>query len=57
MISCSPIVALEVNDFDFHPNGSGQALTRRGKTDAEGHGRVAYLAHDDTMVESMAPAC
>jgi len=25
----------------FHPNGTGQALIRRGKTDADGQGRVA----------------
>jgi len=37
-------VALEVRDIDFHPNGTGQALIRRGKTDAEGQGRVAYLS-------------
>jgi integrase len=35
--------ALEVTDIDFHPNGTGQALIRRGKTDAEGQGRMAYL--------------
>ena len=38
------LVALEVRDIDFHPNGTGQALIRRGKTDAEGQGRVAYLS-------------
>src|SRR5258708_4529554 len=38
------LVALEVPDIDFHPNGTGQALIRRGKTDAEGQGRVAYLS-------------
>jgi hypothetical protein len=37
-------VALEVRDIDFHPDGTGQALIRRGKTDAEGQGRVAYLS-------------
>jgi hypothetical protein len=37
-------VALEVRDIDFHPNGTGQALIRRGKTDATGQGRVAYLS-------------
>jgi integrase len=42
----SELVALEVNDIDFHPNGSGQALIRRGKTDAEGQGRVAYLSRE-----------
>ena len=38
------LVALEVRDIDFHPNGTGQALIRRGKTDATGQGRVAYLS-------------
>jgi integrase len=38
------LVALEVRDIDFHPNGTGQALIRRGKTDTEGQGRVAYLS-------------
>jgi len=38
------LVALEVRDIDFHPNGTGQALIRRGKTDAIGQGRVAYLS-------------
>ena len=38
------LVVLEVRDIDFHPDGTGQALIRRGKTDAEGQGRVAYLS-------------
>src|ERR1700678_2957677 len=38
------LVALDVRDIDFHPNGTGQALIRRGKTDATGQGRVAYLS-------------
>src|SRR3984957_16536896 len=40
------LVALEVRDIDFRPNGTGQALIRRGKTDAEGQGRVAYLSRE-----------
>jgi integrase len=40
------LAALEVKDIDFHPNGSGQALIRRGKTDAEGQGRLAYLSRE-----------
>src|SRR5271168_1157213 len=40
------LVALEVADIDFHPNGTGQALIRRGKTDAIGQGRVAYLSRE-----------
>ena len=42
----SELVALEVRDIEFLPNGSGQALIRRGKTDAEGQGRVAYLSRE-----------
>jgi site-specific recombinase XerD len=34
------LVALEVRDIDFLPNGTGQALIRRGKTDASGQGKV-----------------
>src|ERR1700686_3983272 len=37
------LVALEVRDIEFWPNGTGQALIRRGKTDAMGQGRVAYF--------------
>src|SRR3984957_9878276 len=40
------LVALEINDIDFHPDGTGHALIRRGKTDAEGQGRVAYLSRE-----------
>ena len=38
------LVALAVRDIDFHPDGTGRALIRRGKTDAEAQGRVAYLS-------------
>jgi integrase len=37
---------VDYQDIDFHPNGTGQALIRRGKTDAEGQGRVAYLSRE-----------
>src|SRR5271163_3703071 len=40
------LVALDCKDIDFHPDGTGQALIRRGKTDAEGQGRVAYLSRE-----------
>jgi integrase len=40
------LVALAVRDIDIHPDGTGQALIRRGKTDAEGQGRVAYLSRE-----------
>jgi integrase len=40
------LVALEVRDIDFHPDNTGQALIRRGKTDSEGQGRAAYLSRE-----------
>jgi integrase len=40
------LAALELRDIEFRPNGTGQALIRRGKTDAEGQGRVAYLSRE-----------
>jgi integrase len=40
------LVALEVRDIDFHPDGTGQALIRRGKTDPQGQGRAAYLSRE-----------
>jgi integrase len=40
------LVALELRDIDFHPDGTGQALIRRGKTDPEGQGRAAYLSRE-----------
>jgi integrase len=40
------LVALEIRDVDFHPDGTGQALIRRGKTDLEGRGRAAYLSRE-----------
>ena len=40
------LVALEVRDIDLRPDGTGHALIRRGKTDAEGQGRVAYLSRE-----------
>ena len=42
----SELVALELSDIEFWPNGTGQALIRRSKTDAEGQGRVAYLSQE-----------
>jgi integrase len=40
------LVALEVKDIEFLPDGTGQALIRRGKTDQAGEGRVAYLSKE-----------
>jgi integrase len=42
----SELVALDVRDLDLHPDGTGQALIRRGKTDPEGEGRTAYLSRE-----------
>jgi site-specific recombinase XerD len=42
----SELVALEVGDIEILPDGTGRALIRRGKTDAEGQGRVAYLSRE-----------
>ena len=33
-------MALDLRDIDFHLNGTGQALIRRGKTDAIGQRRA-----------------
>src|ERR1700735_134474 len=40
------LAALQGKDLGFHSDGTGQALIRRGKTDAEGQGRVAYLSRE-----------
>jgi integrase len=42
----SELVALGVRDIELWPNGTGQALIRRGKTDMAGQGRVAYLSRE-----------
>ena len=42
----SELVALELRDIELWPNGTGQALIRRGKTDSQGQGRVAYLSRE-----------
>jgi integrase len=40
----SELVALGVTDIGFHPNGTGEALIKRSKTDPDGQGRMAYLS-------------
>jgi integrase len=40
------LVALELEDIEFLPDGTGQALIRRGKTDQAGEGRVGYLSKE-----------
>jgi hypothetical protein len=43
-------VVLELSDIEFWPNGTGQALIRRGKMDAEGQGRAAYLSRETVWI-------
>ena len=40
------LVTLAYQDIEFHMDGTGVALIRRGKTDAEGQGRSAYLSRE-----------
>jgi integrase len=40
----SELVAFNVEDVEFMPNGSGTLLIRRSKTDQAGEGSTAYLA-------------
>lgn len=40
----SELVALEVTDIEFLPDGTGRALIRRSKTDQAGEGHQAYLS-------------
>ena len=40
------LVALEVDDLTFAPDGSGSALIRRSKTDQAGEGARAYLSRE-----------
>jgi integrase len=40
----SELVALNREDFDFLPDGTGRALIRRSKTDQAGEGNLAYLS-------------
>jgi integrase len=42
----SELVAFELRDMEILPDGTGRALIRRGKTDAQGQGRVAYLSRE-----------
>lgn len=42
----SEIVALDMQDIERAPDGSGTALIRRSKTDQEGRGSVGYLSPD-----------
>jgi integrase len=40
------LVALDLDDFTFLPDGSGRVLIRRSKTDQAGEGNTAYLARE-----------
>jgi integrase len=40
----SELVALDLKDFDFLPDGTGRVLIRRSKTDQAGEGTTAYLS-------------
>jgi integrase/recombinase XerD len=40
------LVALEVRDLTFLPDGTGRALIRKSKTDQTGEGSSAYLTRD-----------
>jgi integrase len=40
----SELVAFDLDDFDFLPDGTGRALIRRSKTDQVGEGNTAYLS-------------
>lgn len=42
----SELVALDLEDLDFLPDGTGRALIRRSKTDQAGEGNTAYLSRD-----------
>jgi integrase len=40
------LVALDLADFSFMPNGTGTVLIRRSKTDQDGQGAMGYLSRD-----------
>jgi integrase len=40
------LVALDLDDFTFLPDGTGRVLIRRSKTDQAGGGNTAYLARE-----------
>jgi site-specific recombinase XerD len=42
----SELIALNIEDLTFAPNGTGTALIRRSKTDQVGEGAQAYLARE-----------
>jgi hypothetical protein len=48
-----------LRDLDLHPNATGQALIRRGKTDLEGQGREGgvLVTRDGEMAQGLDRAC
>ena len=46
----SELVALDLNDFVFLPDGTGRVLIRRSKTDQAGEGNVAYLSRTTVRI-------
>jgi integrase len=44
------LVALDVADLTFLPNGSGTALIRRSKTDQAGEGSMGYLSRESVRL-------
>lgn len=40
----SELIALDLDDLDFLPDGTGRALIRRSKTDQAGEGNTSYLS-------------
>ena len=50
MLRRSELVALRVSDLEPDPHGGATLLVRRGKTDPEGCGAVAYLARDSMEI-------
>ena len=52
MLRRSELVALRVSDFETERAGGATLLVRRGKTDPEGCGAMAYLARDTVALVS-----
>ncbi len=50
MLRRSELVALQVRDLEIHANGAATVLVRSAKTDAEGHGAMAWLARDSVAM-------
>jgi hypothetical protein len=46
MVRRAELVALDLEDFTFLPDGTGRVLIRRSKTDQAGEGYTAYLARE-----------